>query len=41
MMRAIERDSASFFGMGKFEARNKLANGAKVFVRITMPEEKG
>lgn len=37
MMRAIERDADSYFGMGKFEARHKLQNGAKVFVRITMP----
>lgn len=37
MMDAIKRDYKSWFGMGKFACKRKLANGAVVRVSITMP----
>lgn len=37
MMDSIKRDYKSWFGMGKFACKKKLANGAVVRVSITMP----
>jgi hypothetical protein len=41
MLDSVKRDANSFFGMGKFEAKKKLPNGAVVKVSITMPAVKG
>lgn len=41
MLDSVKRDADSFFGMGKFEAKKKLPNGAVVKVSITMPPVKG
>lgn len=40
MLDAVKRDAWQYFGMGKFEARKRLPNGAVVKFSIKMPARK-
>jgi hypothetical protein len=37
MLDAVKRDAWQYFGMGRFEAKKRLPNGAVVKLSITMP----
>ncbi len=37
MLDAIKRDADQYFGIGQMRCRKTLQNGAKVFIRILMP----